>query len=269
MPCSGFSAFARIAVYVFLLPALLLSGCAGKYGEQATQVNYYPDCYAPINDLRASEYTTVKSAGAGAAVGAILGALIGYAATGKASGAVAGAALGGTAGGGAGAAYGSYKSKQDERARLDEYNARLDGDIREIDRATAAAKVARECYSRQFTAAVSEFKAGHISKDQFNDRRIEITQGLEEAANILGEKGRSSAQIAEEYNRALNSGQQGATAGKASSTARSGSGQTREIAEMRKKAAAMQSAASAAQDEERELRRDLLEKRAQARDIMS
>ncbi|MDR2604184.1 MAG: hypothetical protein LBC55_02385, partial [Desulfovibrio sp.] len=80
MPCPGSSFLTRTALCLFLLPALSLSGCASKYGEQTTQVNYYPDCYAPIKDLRSSEYATAKSAGAGAAVGAVLGALVGYAA---------------------------------------------------------------------------------------------------------------------------------------------------------------------------------------------
>jgi hypothetical protein len=265
---SGLPLFPRIAACIFLLPALSLSGCASKYGEQTTQVRYYPDCYSPINDLRASEFAVVKSAGAGAAIGAVLGALIGYAATGKASGAAAGAALGGTAGGGAGAAYGSHKSSQEERAALDEYNARLDGNIREIDRASAAAKVARQCYSRQFTTAASEFKAGHISKDQFNDRYLEVVQGLEETANILGDAGKNGTLLADEYNRALN-GRRDAGAGKPARAEHRASGQTREQATANTKAAAMRSSIAAAREEERALRRDLSEKRAQAADLMS
>jgi hypothetical protein len=269
MPHSGFSVFARCAVCAFLLPALSLAGCASKYGEQTTQVNYYPDCYAPINDLRAAEYSTVRSAGAGAALGAILGALVGYAATGKASGAVAGAAVGGTAGGGAGAAYGSYQNNREERAALDDYNARLDGSVRELDRATAAAKVARRCYSRQFTVAASEFKAGYISKTQFNDRRLEITQGLQEAADILGDAGRNGAQFADEYNRALAAGQQNAEESKPASAKRNASGRTKATAAAPAATSAMQRSLAAAQEEERELLRDLAEKRAQARDLMS
>jgi hypothetical protein len=269
MPRLGSSLLTRIAVCLFLLPALSLSGCASKYGEQTTQVSYYPDCYAPINDLRASEFSTVKSAGAGAAVGAILGALVGYAATGKASGAAVGAAVGGVAGGGAGAAYGSHKSSEQERAALDDYNDRLDGNVRELNRAAAAAKVARQCYARQFTAAASEFKAGHISKTQFNDRYLEIAQGLQEAANILGDAGRNGAQFADEYNRALNSNQQGTTEGKPARTARRTPAQTKEAAVTRGKSAAMHSSVAAVQEEERALLRELAEKRAQAKDIMS
>ncbi|MDR1686473.1 MAG: hypothetical protein LBR82_08570 [Desulfovibrio sp.] len=269
MPRPGSSFPTRIAVCLFLLPALSLSGCASKYGEQTTQVNYYPDCYAPINDLRSSEYTTVKSAGAGAAVGAVLGALVGYAATGKASGAAVGAAVGSVAGGGAGAAYGSHKSSEQERASLDEYNARLDGNVRELNRAAAAAKVARQCYARQFTAAVSEYKTGHISKTQFNDRYLEITQGLQEAANILGDAGRNGAQFADEYNRAVNSGQQGTKEGQPVRAGRKASGQTREAAVTRGKSAAVRTSVAAVQEEERALLRELAEKRAQAKDIMS
>ena len=31
----------------------LLGGCASKYGAQTTQVNYYPQCYSPVAQLRA------------------------------------------------------------------------------------------------------------------------------------------------------------------------------------------------------------------------
>ncbi|MDR2124712.1 MAG: hypothetical protein LBP38_07015 [Desulfovibrio sp.] len=268
-PSSGSAFPARIAVCFFLLPALSFSGCASKYGEQTTQVNYYPDCYAPINGLRSSEHATAESAGAGAAVGAILGALVGYAATGKASGALAGAAVGGVAGGGAGAAYGAHKSREQERADLDDYNARLDGNVRELNRAAAAAKVARQCYARQFTSAASEYKAGHISKTQFNDRYLEIEQGLQEAAAILGDAGRNGAQFADEYNRTLNSGQQGTTVGKQARAGRRTPAQTKESEVTRGKSAAVRTSVAAVQEEERALLRDLEEKRAQAKDIMS
>ena len=61
----------------------LLGDCASKYGAQTTQVNYYPQCYSPVAQLRADEDRVNNSTAGGAAGGALLGALIGGLATGK------------------------------------------------------------------------------------------------------------------------------------------------------------------------------------------
>ena len=80
---------ASIPMCLFLTAGLLVSGCTSQYGAQKTKVNYYPQCYQPVNQLRQDENSTGKSTAAGAVGGALLGALIGGLATGKASGAVA------------------------------------------------------------------------------------------------------------------------------------------------------------------------------------
>ena len=92
---------AYLPLVFILVGGLLFSGCTSRYGEQRTRVNYYPQCYEPVNQLRKDENSTGKSTAAGAAGGALLGALIGGLATGKVEGALAGA----VAGGAAGAAY--------------------------------------------------------------------------------------------------------------------------------------------------------------------
>ena len=277
---------------LFLAVAMLSGGCTSKYGTQATQVNHYPDCYAPIKELRDNEFAVQKGVAAGAVGGAILGALIGYAATGKASGAVAGAAVGGVAGGTAGGVYASQRQDQNDAARLAEYNARLDGGISEMNKASAAARLARQCYDRQFTVAASEFKAGHISREQFNSRYLEVTQGMEEAANILGQANQQSAEVLATYNRALDeeakrqnvSSEQvraSAKAKKAKKPAASkapatsqtpAASQTSEAAQldrMAERTSTMEASVNTSREEERLLRERLAATHKQAQDLMS
>lgn len=250
--------------------AFLASGCASKYGAQTTTVQYYPDCYSPIGELRQSEHRAEKSAAGGAVAGAALGALIGYLATGKASGAAVGAAAGGIAGGAAGGIYGSQAQKSEDAAKLAEYNAQLDGNIQEANRATAAAKVARQCYERQFKVAAAEFKAKRLTRDQFNGRYIEVTNGMEEAAGILGMINRNNSEIAAEYNRALQqeTARASASSGRKSSRAAK-QAETQHVTQMQRKNAAMQRSLQEGQDEEKLLLQRLSATHQQARDLMS
>ena len=194
----------RAIVAALLLCTVAVTGCSSKYGAQQTKVNHYPDCYDPIAELRKSEYGVEKSTAAGAVLGGLLGALGGYIATGKAEGAVIGAAAGAAVGAAGGYYQGKTSQDAEDQARMDQYSAELDANINEIDKSTAAAKVARMCYERQFAVAVSEFKAGHITKEQFNSRYTEVSSGLEEAAFILGENNKYSEKVAGQYRQAVN-----------------------------------------------------------------
>ena len=53
----------------------LLGGCASKYGAQTTQVNYYPQCYSPVAQLRADEDRITNSTAGGAAGGVFSNAI--------------------------------------------------------------------------------------------------------------------------------------------------------------------------------------------------
>lgn len=249
---------------------LLSTGCASKYGAQMTTVNHYPDCYAPISELRQSEYRAEKSAAGGAVAGAALGALIGYLATGKGSGAAVGAATGAVAGGAAGGIYGSQAQKSEDAARLAEYNSQLDGNIREANKATAAAKVARQCYERQFKVAAAEFKAKRLTKDQFNSRYIEVTNGMEEAASILGQVNRNNSEIAAEYNRALQQERaRASSSGKKTAQAAPSAEQRRQLSQMQNKNTVMQRSVKESQEEEKLLLQRLSATHQQAKDLMS
>lgn len=270
----------RSLLILLLFCALSAAGCASKYGTQTTKVNHYPDCYAPINELRKSEFAVEKSTATGAVVGGMLGAIVGLAASGgKASGAAIGAATGAAVGGAAGYGLGKSKQSSDDSALLAEYNSRLDGSIRETDKATAAARLARQCYERQFTVAVSEFKAKRISREQFNSRYQEVASGMEEAANILGQANRNSAQVAAAYNRAIDeeSNKRGVSSAAVRSSAKAkkaspqlnASADGRELSRMAQKSDRMNQSVAAGQEEERLLRERLSATRQQAADLMS
>ena len=178
---------ASIPLCLFLAAGLLISGCTSKYGDQKTKVNYYPQCYQPVNQLRQDENSTGKSTAAGAVGGALLGALIGGLATGKASGAVAGAVAGGAAGAVAGNVYGKSKAQDRDAAYLHQYSQQLGSEAASMNRSTAAAKVAAKCYDEQFKLAAGQFKAGQITRMEFQDRYNEIRSGLEETSFILND----------------------------------------------------------------------------------
>lgn len=175
---------------VLLLLAALslggLSGCASKYGQQTTTVNYYPQCYAPIKQLREEENRVAKSTAGGAVGGALLGALIGGLATGKAEGAVAGAAIGGVAGGTVGYAHGKQSLERDQNARMASYLRDLDGDISGLDAVTASARFSIQCYDKQFKQLVAGYKAGRVTRFDLDKSYEEIRNGIGEAERILG-----------------------------------------------------------------------------------
>jgi outer membrane lipoprotein SlyB len=193
----------RFCLSVLLFCAIGVSGCSSKYGAQQTKINHYPDCYEPIAELRDSEYSVERSTVAGSVIGGLLGALGGYLATGKTSGAIAGAAVGAVGGGAVGHYSGKSSQEQKDDAALSDYAARLDVSTSNLDKTTAAARVARLCYERQFNVAVSEFKSGHINKEQFRSRYQEVASGLQEAAFILGENNRQNLQVAAQYQQAV------------------------------------------------------------------
>jgi len=169
-----------------IILSLILGGCASKYGTQTTKAYYYQECYQPIQQLRDAEKKLNRTVVGSAVAGALLGAVIGAVTTGKIAGALAGAAGGALAGGALGYAAAKQNSIADDNKRMASYMADLDGDISGLNSVTAAASVARQCYDKQFTAAVEEFKQGRMSKEELDARFAEIKSGSQEASAILG-----------------------------------------------------------------------------------
>ena len=190
-------------VAVLIMALLALPGCASKYGAPRTKVNYYPQCYQPVQQLRDDENYVAKSTAAGAVGGALLGALIGGLTTGKVEGALAGAAVGGVAGGVAGHAYGKNQQAARDRELVQAYSEQLGYEASGMARSTAAARVAQQCYDREFDQAKRDYKARRITKAQFQERYAEIRSGLQEVSYILTERYDTMAKKDAEYEQAL------------------------------------------------------------------
>lgn len=193
----------RKTAFAVLAALLLANGCTSKYGSQITDVNHYPNCYAPIAELRADEKNVQTGTGAGAAIGAFMGALVGYAATGKASGAVAGAATGAVVGGLAGYGIAKHKTESDAKVRLANYAEAVGQDVNQMDVATTSASKARQCYEAAFDTARADFKNKRISAAEFEARYKEIRSGLLETANILDNISINMTEKDKEYREAL------------------------------------------------------------------
>lgn len=196
----------RVCVWVLAasLTAPLLPGCASKYGEERTVVNYYPACYRPIRDLRESEHNVAKSTAGGAMLGAIGGALIGLLASGgKWEGAVVGGAGGAVAGTVAGNIYGTRQQEADDNRRLASYLQDIDGDISNLDVVSAAARNSLQCYDRQFSVLLNDIRSKSITREGAQARYAEIASGREEAISILGEAASQARNLDQQYEQAL------------------------------------------------------------------
>ncbi|MDR3363302.1 MAG: hypothetical protein LBO64_10775 [Desulfovibrio sp.] len=194
---------------VLLLCCLALiggsTGCASKYGAQTTKVERYPQCYAPIKQLRDDETRVAKTTVGSAVGGALLGALIGGLSTGKVEGAVTGAAVGGIAGGAMGYAAAKQKEIKDQNARMASYLKDLDGDIADLDAVKASAGICIQCYDKEFKALLASYKNGQITKIELDASYQEIKSGIEEARRILGAKLQEADKKDEQYQAAINS----------------------------------------------------------------
>lgn len=180
-----------------------LPGCASKYGEQRTVVNYYPACYSPIQDLRDREHDVAKTTVGGSVVGALGGALIGLLATGKAEGALAGGMAGGMAGAVAGNIYANKQKEADDNRRLVSYLQDMDGDISNMDIDAAAAKTSFNCYERAFQRLIVEIKEKRVSPEAARSRYAEIRSGEEEAAAIYSDLAVRSQDLQTQYEQAF------------------------------------------------------------------
>ena len=184
--------------------SLLLSGCAGsRYPAQQTSVNYYPQCYRPIDDLRQDERLTDNATVGGAMGGAILGALVGGLSTGKIEGALVGAAAGGAAGAVGGNIYGKSQTRARDTDYLRQYAHSLGEDAAGMNRATAAARVSMRCYDQQFRLAADQYRAGKLSRMEFEERYQEIRSGLQETSAILGSTASTMQERDKEYQATL------------------------------------------------------------------
>lgn len=177
----------RFGVLFCFVSIMTMMGCASnQYGQQITQVEYYQDCYEPIQHLRTKDKTVVSHTIAGGVIGGVLGGLAGALATGKVEGALVGATAGAVSGAGLGYAQAKQQSIADDNARMASYLKDIDGDIEGLNIATASARAAHKCYLNKFNTAIANYKSGKISKIELQYRYKEISDGCKEAEQILG-----------------------------------------------------------------------------------
>ena len=198
---------------IFLMCCSITGGCASKYGEQKTAVNYYPACYAPIQDLRDREYDVGKTTGGGAVMGALAGALIGLLASrGKVEGALVGAAAGGATGAVAGNIYAKKQRQHADNSRMAAYMQAIDGDISALDISSAAARSSLQCYDRQFEGLLTAIREKKIDRNAACVRFAEISSGREEAIALLGDAALRGRDLDQRYEEAFRQDEQLLTA---------------------------------------------------------
>jgi hypothetical protein len=186
---------------------LALAGCAlpgGTTVSQTTKVNYYPQCYQPVAQLRQADQqfsqTMAVNTVLGAAGGAALGGLIG----GNWQSALYGAVAGGTA-----AAVGTYAQARFQQEADDERRALLISndiyhDSSEMQRAVVAARQANYCYNGAFNQVAGDVRRGTLSREEARLRFAEIDQGQRETAAILAQYGKKANESVQEYRVAVN-----------------------------------------------------------------
>ncbi|WP_122681911.1 type VI secretion system-associated lipoprotein TagQ [Pseudomonas sivasensis] len=169
----------------------VLTGCATSPASKvasSTKVEYYPNCYEPVQHLRATDSNMTKSVVTGAAIGAAGGALLG-ALTGDSEKRGRNAAIGAAGGALAGGAAGYYTERQkqiaDDNQRIASYAADVNKSASDIDRSTAYAKASQQCYQSAFTKLVADRKAKTVNDTEGRKRLAEIVSGLKESNDLI------------------------------------------------------------------------------------
>ncbi|WP_442793217.1 MULTISPECIES: type VI secretion system-associated lipoprotein TagQ [unclassified Pseudomonas] len=170
--------------------SVLLTGCAGspvsKVGA-STQVEYYPNCYEPVQHLRSTDGDMTRSVATGALLGAVGGAITGALVDGDKRGrnAAIGAAGGALVGGAAGYYTERQKQISDDKQRIASYAADIDKSAADLDRTTQYAKASQSCYQREFASLIQNRKANRVNDTEGRKRLAEIVAGLQESNNLL------------------------------------------------------------------------------------
>ncbi|WPN98188.1 type VI secretion system-associated lipoprotein TagQ [Pseudomonas sp. MUP55] len=169
----------------------VLTGCATSPASKvasSTKVEYYPNCYEPVQHLRATDSNMTKSVVTGAAIGAAGGALLG-ALTGDKEKRGRNAAIGAAGGALAGGAAGYYTERQkqisDDNQRIASYSTDFNKSASDIDRSTAYAKASQQCYQSAFTKLVADRKAKTVNDTEGRKRLAEIVAGLKESNDLI------------------------------------------------------------------------------------
>ncbi|MGA4635843.1 type VI secretion system-associated lipoprotein TagQ [Pseudomonas solani] len=188
----AFSAVRTALFTAVTCTSVLLTGCAGMGSPSSkvaasTKAEYYPQCYQPVGQLRASDQAMTQSVATGAIAGGVIGALAGGLSGGDHAGrnALIGAAGGALVGGAAG--YYSARQQQiaDDNARIASYASDIDRSSGEIDRSIQYASAAQNCYQREFASLQASRKAKTVSETEGRLRLAEIVSGLNETNALM------------------------------------------------------------------------------------
>lgn len=172
-----------IPMCLFLTAGLLVSGCTSQYGAQKAKVNYYPQCYQPVNQLRQDENSTGESTAAGA-VGANLersrwrachwqGQRRSYWCC----------CWRGAAGAVAGNVYGKSKSTRRDASYLHQYGQQLGSEAASMNRSTAAARLRPSATTSSSSWPPTSSRLVRFRALNFRIRYNEIRSGLETAGH--------------------------------------------------------------------------------------
>ena len=182
---------AKLLAAALIGTLLMPLGCAKK--TELVKANYYPKCHEPLAYLHSRGSGTGKAIAGGALQGGVLsgiataiaGAIMGnLRPTGILAGVAAGGAVGGIVGG---VGQHSAQEKADNQ-RMAKYMEEIDGDISKLDIVGAAATASKQCYQRAFASLTQDMRSGAISPSAAGPRFTEITAGLQESDQLLGER---------------------------------------------------------------------------------
>ena len=192
----------RFSACLLLAFSILLTGCASTLPNKITRVEHYPKCYEPIQALRDTEYMVAKYAAGGALLGALGGVGTAILIKGRrtsAKDALIGGAVGALAGGTAGYFIGKSAKDKTMNQRLAQHISDIDDYSEKMDKSIFAARAAQDCYSASFDRAVADYKAQRISKEDFDRRYVEISDGMTEAGMFLKASIDSGRKIQDDY----------------------------------------------------------------------
>jgi len=185
-----------------LAMCLVLQACGAKQNIPTMNVNYYPQCYRPFEDLKATQNEVAAKTAASAAIGGLLGAGLG-----ALSGDWKKALIGGIAGAtlaGVGGYYNAKKNQiKDDRARFASYQADMNQDMMNATRVEKYALAAMQCYAREFDSLLVQYKYGQITKLDAENRYREIREGMAQIAVILTNSRNDLLQKDAEYRKAI------------------------------------------------------------------
>jgi hypothetical protein len=177
--------FSSLISVMLVVTMFFLSGCATKLGRQTVKVKYYPQCYKPIQDMRAAEEQLRKNVATGALVGAGAGAAVGLASGEGVKGVLLGALIGAAVGAAGTYIISAQLQEKSAQERIKAYNSTLDMESQSLATAAKTAKMTCDCYAKSYDELKRNYQRGNMSKAEMLERLTEIRNGNNDALTIM------------------------------------------------------------------------------------